>query len=193
MSEPFDTETLNVQGIEVQVEYFYDSDMDPPWENDDGRGKVRKTVKRHRDGESDKRPGERPLNQPSRHEYQFYYDWQEATQRARKDGWNTEPYDAPNRVQRAVQSDFDFIRLFLADDWEYVGVVVKILDDAGDTLVEDSCRGFETYKGYHKESAKEMAEALVKGYLKQQEEELAAQIKEATEVQYWAERDVVTV
>lgn len=193
MSLAIDTDTFEIKGIDVQVEYFDDPDMDPPWENDDGRGKVRKTNSRHRDGDSDKRPGERPLNQPDRHAYQFHYDWKEATQRARKDGWNTEPYDAPCRVQRAVEADFQFIRAYLRQDWEYVGIVVKILDDDGAVIAEDSCLGFETHKDYHKESAKEMAEALVDSYFEQQEEELAADIKEAAERLFWEERDVVTV
>lgn len=189
---PYDTDTLEFEGLEVHVKYYYDFVMEPPWENDCGRGEVRKTINRHREGDTDKRPGERPLNQPGRNEYQFYYDHAEATQRARADGWNTEPYDAPNQVARAVEADFQFIRAFLNNDWHYVGIVCEIHDDEGEVIAEDACWGFETYKNYHKTAAREMAESLAKSYRKQQDKELSEMIKEQVEAQYWAERDVVT-
>lgn len=178
---PFDTEELEIDGITVKVEYHYDGDHEPPWESEDGHGPVRKSLKPHNEYHSDKKPWERPLNQAGRNEYQFYYDQREACKMARRDGWNAEPYDAPNQVARAVESDFQFLRKFLNDDWHYVGVVVKIEDEEGEELAEDSCGGYESLNDYHKTSAKEMAEALVAGYK-----------KELAEKQHWAERDVVT-
>lgn len=160
MSDEIDSEVLEINGTSVRVKYFHDGDREPPWE-DDGHGPVRKTAKRHREY-GDKRPGERPLNQPDRNEYQFYYDWQAAVKEARKDGWNTEPYDAPNRVLRAVQSDFDFLRGYLSDQWHYVGIEVQLLDQDGEPVGDaDSCWGFETWKDYHKEAARDMATMLV--------------------------------
>lgn len=185
--QPFDTEELEIDGVTVKVEYYLDYDHDLPWEHDCGHGPVRRSNIPHREGSSDKRPGERPLNSPDRNEYQFYYDWQAACKMARKDGWNTGPYDAPNQVQRAVQADFNFIRGYLNDDWHYVGVVVKIDDEN-----EDSCWGFESLNNYHKEAAREMAEALVESYREQQDKELSEQIKEAAERLYWESRGMVT-
>ena len=170
-------EKMTVNGIEVCVEYLDDNDSDPPWENSDGHGPVRVSRTANYTGHHTKRPGERPLNSPDRRASQYYYDWQAACRLARKDGWNTEPYDAPNRVQRAVQADFDFLRGWVNDDWRYVGVTARIPG----TSFKDSLWGVETYKDYHEEEAKRMAEELVRAYL-----------EEVAEVQYWAERDVVT-
>ena len=134
------------------VEFVHDADADAPWENCDGHGTVRKSRNVHVEGRSDKKPGERPLNCPDRNEYQFYYDWQEATQIAKRDGWNNATFDAPNRVQRAVQADFDYLRGWIYSNWVYVGVIVK--DDQGNTL--NSLWGVETLSDYHVEVAQEL-------------------------------------
>lgn len=170
----YDTETID--GFNVR--YVYDTDADMPWENSEGHGPVRKTRTPHWHRYSGKKPGERPLNKPDRGEYQYYYDWQAATKAARVDGWNTVLYDAPNRVQRAVQADFDFLRGYLREDWCYVGVVIE--DKDGNEL--DSVFGVETFKDYHREHAREMVATLK-----------ASQTEEATERDYWACRDVATV
>lgn len=179
----FGSETLTIDGVDVQVKYYYDSDSDAPWDNADGHGPVRVGRRNYWDGSTDKRPGERPMNQPERSESLYLYDWQEACKLATKDGWNTEPYDAPNRVQRAVQSDFDFLRGWVNDDWCYVGVEVQVLDEGGEPVGDsDSLWGVETYKNYHKEQAKEMAQDLVDAHKREIAERLACE-----------ERDIVTV
>ena len=168
---------MEIKGVEVCIEYLDDSDSDPPWDNSDGHGPVRISRTVNYTGRHTKRPGERPMNSPCRNQYQYLYDWQEACRLARKDGWNTEPYDAPNQVARAVQADFDFLRGWINDDWRYVGVRVTIPG----TSFEDSLWGVETYKDYHETCAKEQAEELVTAYLAEQKE-----------VEYWNSRDVVT-
>lgn len=113
-------------GYTFKVEIVDDCDMGAPWENCDGHGPVRKTTARHSCGYSDKRPGERPLNRPGRNEYQFYYNWKEATRAATVDRWDTAPYDAEKRVERAVNADFDYLRKWVNGEWSYQVVTVEI-------------------------------------------------------------------
>ena len=167
MAHAFQTDTLEIDGMTVRVNYFSDEFCDPPWDNADGHGPVRKSRHRHSWGNSDKRPGERPMNTASSAEYQFYYDWQAAMVIAEKDGWNAPPYDAPGRALRAVESDFKFLKAWVNDEWNYCGIRVELVDEDGDS---DDLWGVETWKDYHEECAKEMAEALVK----QHKEDLAA-------------------
>ena len=60
-------------------------DMGPPWEEHDGHGPVSDWTTR------DKRPGEMVLHQDGRS--RRYYDFAGAVVLARKDGWDTEPYN----------------------------------------------------------------------------------------------------
>lgn len=148
----------------VTVSYFYDEDSDPPWEQADGHGSVRKSSSPHAQWASDKRPGERPMNRADRHEYQFYYDWQAAMKTAEQEGWNAEPYGAPGSTLRAVESDFKFLSGWVNDEWHYCGVQVELLDDEGERMGYDQLWGVETYKDYHEQCAKEMAETLVEAH-----------------------------
>lgn len=167
------------------VEFMHDADADAPWENCEGHGTVRKSYNAHSEHRSDKKPGERPLNCPGRNEYQYYYDWQEAIQIAKRDGWNAAPFDAPDRVRRAVQSDFDYLRGYLAEEWFYVGVVVK--DPDGETL--KALWGVETLRGYHLEVAQE----LVSQCIEDRRAAWRCALKEARAKRYWECRDVETV
>ena len=67
----FDDSTFDYKGHTFHVSFPSDEDSTPF--DFDGHGPVRKTSDRHAEGSSDKKPGERPLNQPDRREYQFYY------------------------------------------------------------------------------------------------------------------------
>ena len=102
---------------------------------------------------------------------------------ARKDGGNTEPFDAPDRVHRAVQADFDYLSAWVNGDWQYVVVGICQMDDDGNEIGDwDYLGGVETYRDYHHEMAREMAE------------EMARRItREAKERAYWESRDVETV
>jgi hypothetical protein len=110
-------------GLRFRVHIEQDADGDAPWEREDGHGHVRDRY--HGSERPNKQPGERILHD-DRGTY-WFYDWQGACALARKDGWNTQPYDAPNRIERAVQADFDRLRRWLRNDWCYVGVCVEAL------------------------------------------------------------------
>lgn len=153
----FDRVVLQHGNHKYTASLYYDYDSAPPWEEEDGHGPVRGTHRPHC-YYGDKRPGERPLNQPGSHGTQFYYDWQEACKRARRDGWDTEPFGAPNQVARAVEADFQYLRSYLRQDWFYVGISIE--DETGRTL--DSLWGVESYKDYHLAMANEMLQDVAR-------------------------------
>lgn len=175
-------DTIEVMGLKFAVTFDYDQNIGAPWDWSDGHGPVR-IGRKHADGQSDKRPGERPLNKPGWRENQYYYDWAEACRMARRDWWNAAPYDAPDRAHRAVQADFDYLSGWVNGEWHYVVVGVCQVDDDGAEIGDwDYLGGVETYKDYHHECACEMAEQLAKQI-----------IREAQERAYWESRDVETV
>ena len=146
-------------GLHFRVHIESDRDHGTPWENEDGHGPVRCI-----NSNTAKRSGERLLN-----DYgggKWLYDWQAACKLARKDGWNAEPFDAPNRIERAVQADFDRLRRFLQDDWWYVGVRVGVVTPKGVPLT-DTCDlwGIESdCDDYIKEVAHELAAEAGEAY-----------------------------
>lgn len=172
------SDNIEVKGIKFNVSFDYDDIIEYPWDCCEGHGPVRRSSRPHRDGQSDKRPGEVPMNSPGRNEYQFYYDWKEAIKIAKRDGWNTEPFDAPNKAERAVKANFDYLCGFVNNDWQYVIVTVENVE----TGESESVGMVETYKDYHLEYAKEMAESMA---------DIA--IHENEEADYWRCRDVETM
>ena len=141
------------EGKRFRVYHEHDTDSGPPWENSDGHGPVRSSHG------ADKRACERLLAK-NQHTH-WYYNWQDACKQARKDGWNAPPYDAPNRIERAVQADFDFLRGWLTDDWHYVGVCVAMVNDDDEDITEkyeNALWGIESNAGeYLDEVAHELA------------------------------------
>jgi hypothetical protein len=186
-------ETIELGGFKFRVAFEHDADAGYPWD-DAGRGSVRQSNYAHNEHNSDKRPGERPLNQADRRETQFYYDWQAACKTARAEHWNSETYDAQDRVARAVQSDFDYLRGFVNNDWSYVFITVTMLDDDGEAMegYSDSLSSVETYKDHHENTAQEMAGALAAQRVEDLISENDADKKETAELTYWEQRDVVT-
>jgi len=161
MKTLFDGDTFEHNGHQFRVRFEYDVDGGYPWEDCDGHGPVRQSNLSHYADRSDKHPGERPLNRADRNEYQFYYDWQAAVKLARRDGWNAEPYDAPGRIERAVQANFDYLAGYVSDDWQYLVVTVEMLDSDGDVIADTNLGRVESYKDYHVECAYELADELI--------------------------------
>lgn len=200
MSDCFEIEIVEHQGLKFQIKYHYDHDMGRPWDNSDGHGPVRECNARHQTSyDTEKRPGEIPLNDPDRGHYQFYYDWEAAMKSARADGWGLGAEELAKLTHKlghipskgeicveALKADIKFLRGWLNDDWHYVSVDVTHVevDEDGDVISEgesDAVCGFESLNNYHKTAGREM---MV---------ELAARVlKEKAEKEFWAERDVVT-
>lgn len=180
MKTLYDNETFEHNGHRFRVHFDYDDWSSAPWEDYDGHGPVRKENQPHRNGYSTKRPGERPLNRADRNEYQFYYDWQEAMRIAKRDGWNTAPYDAPNKALRAVQADFDYLSAWCNNEWQYVIVTVDLMNDNGETIESDSIGMVESWKDYDSEIAYQIADALIHQHQETlRKEKIAARFSDA--------------
>ena len=158
--------------LTFKVEIEYDADHGAPWENEDGHGPVSGWTTR------DKRPGELVLSSHGRNA-RIYYDFAEACRialadcwgipEARLAGWTERAGQAPTKRQiaaAAAMTDYDHLRRWCADEWQYVGVIVTLLDDEGEeTEVSDSLWGIEdSDTDYLEEQAWLIADELASGY-----------------------------
>lgn len=135
---PYKTDTIEQHGATYLVEWFYDSDHGAPWEECDGHGVVSDWERR------DKRPGEFILS--SDRGSKRFYDFQATMAIAKRDGWNTAPYDWPTKgaqAQAAVMADYEYLRRWCNDQWHYCGIVVTRMEDGEKTSDESSLWGIE--------------------------------------------------
>lgn len=112
-------DVIRAKGRTFVIAVVPDSDMGPPWEEHDGHGPVSDWTSR------DKEPGELILNQ-ERGSRRFY-DFAAACDIARRDGWNAEPLNVPGetprqRAAKAARADFERLRAWCNDSWQWVGV-----------------------------------------------------------------------
>lgn len=139
MNEAYKTDTLVQHGKTYRVDWFHDYDAGAPWENSDCHGPVSEWTRRG------KKPSEMILHS-DRGAHRFY-DFAQAVKLARRDGWNTAPYDWPSKGAQAAAAalvDFEYLRRWCTDQWHYCGIVVTLLDDEGeDTDITSSLWGVE--------------------------------------------------
>ena len=194
---------FTLHGHTFRVEIEHDQHAEAPWVQNDCHGPVRE-VRTNHTGYTSKRPGERLLERAFsyRASHGYAYDWAEAMRIARRDGWGIPQAEIEAWTQRsgraptpgliaqaAVQRDFDYLRRWLTDDWHYVGVIVRLLDDEGDSIEESSLWGIESdARDYIDEVARENAEDILYR-LKLDPKSVAT---EAAETAYWAARGVIT-
>ena len=178
-------------GIDVIVKFYYDSDAEAPWEDCEGTGKVRCANSR-----SDKKPGEVSIHH--NRDGVWLYDFAGAIEIAKRDGWgcpsDVDPTDLTKRqiALAAVKADLTYLQGWLENRWWYVGIECTILDENGEEAFQESLWRVETYKDYHLEEARHMAENLAAhAHGVREAERIAAQL-EAEEVKYWLNRGVVT-
>lgn len=170
----YGTETISsAKGSKFKLELAYDYIGDKPWEWCDGHGEVSEWTTR------DKKPGEVVLciDGISR----LYYDMQGAVKIARRDFWDTKPYNTGTkgeRARRAAQNDFENLRAWCDGNWWYAILHVVMLDDEGEEL-----DGYDEYlggveDGYAKkfavgvmECAQELAEEIETRYLSDKSKE----------------------
>ena len=140
-------------GYTITIEVENDEDNDAPWDNDDGHGSVSDWRSRY-----SKQPGERILHS-DRNSCRFY-NWQEAMQLAKRDGWgldddgkaklakslrkSVDQLTAGEIREEVVRRDFEYLRGWCNDEWHYVGYTATITDEDGnDVDYNDSCWGFD--------------------------------------------------
>ena len=139
------TETLD--GFDIVATTERDDDAGAPWERD-GHGDVSDWIRRT------KRPGELVLNRDR--DRARYYDFAGAVKIAKRDGWG------PGTPEQAARADFERLRDWCADRWEYVGVIVTASKE-GIKLSRQSLWGIESDSGdYLKQVAREMAADAVR-------------------------------
>lgn len=112
--------TLEHDGITYTATLHNDDDSDAPWERDDSHGPVTDWMSK-----DDKRAGYRVLSVDGRSAR--FYDFAEAIEIAKRDGWDSEPYNTGTkgeRAVRAVEADFKALKAWCNDEWHYVGVSV---------------------------------------------------------------------
>jgi hypothetical protein len=196
-----DYETMEHKGHSFRVSFEHDADNGPPWENDDGRGIV-SDWRKARDwrGNVSKAPGERVLC-TDRYSARFF-DFAGTVAKARRDGWGLSDSDMaqlraklgrePRKgdiAHACAEREFEFLWQWCNDGWQYVGVIVTLLDSAGEeTGYTDSIWGVETFADYHQEVARELADNC----LADRRRAIKDKAKETRERNYWAARDVVT-
>ncbi len=144
-----------------------DDENYPPWEQEEGHGPVTDWTRRS------KHPGEWSLC--SDRGSSRYYNFQEAMQTAKIDGWDAPPYGVGTkgeRALRAVKEDYEWLRHWCSGDWCYVTLHVTLLreDEEGECVKTD----FDDYlgaveydysqTGYWMYCAKEMAEDLIRQF-----------------------------
>lgn len=177
----------NVPDTEFRVGLKADTYSGPPWAEEDGHGPVTEVNARH--GlrfTNTKKTGERVLHVGYPHVW--LYNWQAACKLARRDGWNTPPYDAPNRIERAVLADFKRLQGYLLDQWCYVGVVVET-DYNEDSLWQIESDDKDGQAIHAVELANNIATITLDFHIQVQRKAN----REASERLYWEERDVPTV
>ena len=155
----YDGDTFRHNGHSFKVTMPYDDIGEAPWEREDGHGPVSEWTRR------DKRPSELVLRQDGG-SYR-YYDFAAAVALAKRDGWNAEPYSDTEthgqRAHKAAMADFSRLRAWCNDQWQYVGVVVDLLDDDGNEIGEqDSLWGVESDSpDYIEETARDCADEIL--------------------------------
>lgn len=167
----YDNDTIEVDGKTFRVTIPYDDCGDKPWEREDGHGPVSEWRRAGYSGRSPKAPGERELCND--HGSARFYDFAEACHIARRDGWGfdgkgvaawqAEGLSLRQIAARAAEADFTRLYDWCNDRWQYVGVVVELLDSEGEGTGEtDSLWGVESDAGdYLEEVARECAAEIL--------------------------------
>ena len=152
-----DTITINERRYTVAIESDYDQTA--PWDIEDGHGPVTDWTR------NSKAPGEMVLSEDRGSKR--YYDFAEACRIAKRDGWSTaaiearkangERVTAKEQASAAATADYERLRGWCNDDWQYVAVIVTD-DESGEFA---SLGGIESDCGdYLAEVAQELAEEL---------------------------------
>lgn len=122
--EPFHIAIREHRGHEIHIQWWRDDTMGTPWEEHDGHGPVSDWRPW-----SSKRPHERVLCQDTTGKSACFYDWKEAVNLARRDGWGVAgAHGTPGQIAaQAAQADFDYLRRWCRDEWFWCGYTLTVL------------------------------------------------------------------
>lgn len=160
----FDGDIFEHDGNRFRFTTEHDDSMGAPWEEHDGHGPVSES-RYHMPGMGSKPPkraGERLLYWD--HGHYRTYDFAEAVKIARRDGWGTnnvpEGASKGQIAAQAVEEDFQNLKAWCNDGWYWLGVIVTLVDDDGETITGASASlwGIESTAGdYLDEVAHDLA------------------------------------
>jgi hypothetical protein len=126
MNDAYRTEIQEHNGRTYRIEWEHDSHMGAPWKEHDGHGIVSDWTTR------DKKPGEWVLHNDGH--MKRYYDAQATIEIAKRDGWNTKPYNWTTKGEQAAQAvlaDFKHLQDWCNDQWHWCCIAATLLDDDG--------------------------------------------------------------
>ena len=154
-------DTFTYRGYEFRVSFEHDAFMGEPWKEHDGHGPVSAWTAR------DKRPGERILAVDRHH--RRYYDVKAALKIARRDGWGCSCPEGTHQTARqraacAVDRDFEYLRGWCADEWQWTSVDVQQLEAGQPVGERESLGGIDgDHDGgkYLTEVAYELADQII--------------------------------
>lgn len=163
----YDGDTFEHRGYSFRVRFEHDDCLGEPWKEHDGHGVISDWTTR------DKEPGERVLATDRNH--RRYYDVRETMKIARRDSWGCSHSTLVNGVFNsghatkgeaiacAVDEDFERMRGWCVDAWQWIYAVVTLLDEDGDdTDVRESLGGLESDDDtYLSVAARELADEIV--------------------------------
>lgn len=167
------------------VEVKHDDSMGPPWEECAGHGPVSEWTGR------DKRPGEWVLVDNGTKKR--FYDFQNAMKEARKNWGLSDEHKAEltkklgrtptsgEIANEAVRRDFNLLKGWCDGEWEYLTILVTLLDPNDCEIGCDSMGGVESFGDYRRECVADMGTTLIDNHL-----------NEITEAAYWEARGVQT-
>lgn len=155
---------INVNGTPFEMSIVADDNNDAPWLRSDTHGPVR-CVSRVAKG-----PHELILGPSGSRDYWYLYDAAKAQQIALRDGWGADTNEPDRgyreskrqRAARAVRADFEYLRGWVQDEWQYVGVVViHTASGSGASLWGIESEGAHpAATAYHMTVAHELAEEI---------------------------------
>ena len=193
-------------GYSLRVKIENDDYCDTPWERDSGHGEIRHEWCRY--GTPKLSRGETILYSDGRDHW--IYNQGAAFVTAWRDGWGLSPDSLakltrtlgkkPTRSQiraEAVRQDMAFLRGYLSNTWNYVGVCVTLHDAGDDEIASYSIWDIESNAGdYLLEVAAECADECMRAVgidIETRAKNWRAALVEARMRRYWAQRDVQTV
>lgn len=140
-------------GSTASIDVIPDETMGAPWDEHDGHGIVSEWTRRG------KGPGELILAFDRTSGSFRYYDYAASVRIARKDGWGAEGCTARERAAIATMADYNRLRAWCEDRWQWIGVSVTLTKPNGETGL-DSCFGIESDGDYWREVAADMLNSL---------------------------------